>query len=109
MQLKNRKKLFMRKLKAKIEGLGKEATREEIKATVEAFKESNKDRFEEIKEAHAAIKEDMIANRPEKPERPELTEELKVKVDALHSARKEMHEAQKELRENLKDASEGRA
>ena len=93
-------------IKARVEALGKEATREEIKATVEAFKESNKDRFEEIKEAHSAIKEDMIANRPEKPERPELTEELKVKVDALHSARKEMHEAQKELRENLKDASE---
>ena len=33
---------------------------------------------------------------------------LKVKVEALHSARKEMHEAQKELRETLKDASEGR-
>jgi DNA repair exonuclease SbcCD ATPase subunit len=93
-------------IKARVEALGKEATREEIKATVEAFKESNKDRFEEIKEAHSAIKEDMIANRPEKPERPELTEELKVKVDALHSARKEMHEAQKELRETLKDASE---
>jgi polyhydroxyalkanoate synthesis regulator phasin len=93
-------------IKARVEALGKEATREEIKATVEAFKESNKDRFEEIKEAHSAIKEDMIANRPEKPERPELTEELKVKVEALHSARKEMHEAQKELRENLKDASE---
>ena len=93
-------------IKARVEALGNEATQEEIKATVEAFKESNKDRFEEIKEAHSAIKEDMIANRPEKPERPELTEELKVKVEALHSARKEMHEAQKELRETLKDASE---
>ena len=93
-------------IKARVEALGKEATREEIKATVEAFKESNKDRFEEIKEAHAAIKGDINANRPEKPERPELTQELKVKVEALHSARKEMHEAQKELRETLKDASE---
>ena len=105
-QVKESEKALHEEIKAKIEGLGKEATREEIKATVEAFKESNKDRFEEIKEAHAAIKEDINANRPEKPERPELTEELKVKVDALHSARKEMHEAQKELRETLKDASE---
>ena len=103
--IKESEKALHEEIKATIEGLGKEATREEIKATVEAFKESNKDRFEEIKEAHAAIKEDINANRPEKPERPELTEELKVKVEALHSARKEMHEAQKELHKNLKDAS----
>ena len=104
-QVKESEKALHQEIKAKIEGLGKEASREEIKATVEAFKESNKDRIEEIKEAHAAIKGDINANRPEKPERPELTQELKVKVEALHSARKEMHEAQKELHKNLKDAS----
>jgi DNA repair exonuclease SbcCD ATPase subunit len=103
--VKESEKALHKEIKAKIEGLGKEATREEIKATVEAFKENNKNRFEEIKEAHAAIKEDINANRPDKPERPELTEELKVKVEALHSSRKEMHEAQKELHKNLKDAS----
>ena len=98
---KKSEKALHEEIKAKIEGLGKEASREEIKeTTVEAFKESNKDRIEEIKEAHAAIKGDINANRPEKPERPELTQELKVKVEALHSARKEMHEAQKELHKN---------
>ena len=104
-QVKKSEKALQEEIKAKIEGLGKEATREEIKATVEAFKESNKDRVEEIKEAHAAIKEDINGNRPEKPERPELTEDLKAKVDALHAKRKEIHEAEKELRKNLKDAS----
>ena len=92
-------------IKAEVEKLGKEASREEIKTAVEAFKESNKERFDEIKEAHAAIRENLEANRPEKPERPELTEELKAKVEALHAKRKEMHEAQKALHQNLKEAS----
>ena len=103
--VKQLEKVIHTEIKAQIEALGKEATREDIKATVEAFKESNKDRFEEIKEAHSTIKEDMIANRPEKPERPQLTEDLKKEVQDLHAKRKEMHEAQKELHKNLKDAS----
>jgi polyhydroxyalkanoate synthesis regulator phasin len=104
--VKDLEKALHAEIKEKVNELGKDATREQIKATVESFKESNKDRFEEIKEAHTAIRENIEANRPEKPERPELTEELKVKVEALHAKRKEMHEAQKELRETLKDASE---
>ena len=103
--VKELEKAMHSEIKAQVEALGKEATREEIKATVEAFKESNKERFEQIKEAHASIHENLKANRPQKPERPELTEELKTKVEALHAKRKEMHEAQKELHKNLKDAS----
>ena len=103
--VKQLEKAIHTEIKTQVEALGKEATREEIKATVEAFKESNKDRFDEIKEAHAAIKENINVNRPEKPKRPELNEELKAKVDALHAKRKEMHEAQKELHKNLKEAS----
>ena len=103
--VKELEKAIHAEIKVQVNALGKEATREEIKATVESFKESNKARFEEIKEAHAAIRENMEASRPEKPERPELTDDLKVKVDALHAKRKEMHEAQKELHKNLKDAS----
>ena len=103
--VKDLEKALHTEIKEKVNELGKDATREEIKATVESFKESNKDRFEEIKEAHTAIRENIEANRPEKPERPELTEDLKAKVDALHAKRKEMHEAQKELHQNLKEAS----
>ncbi len=68
---------------------------EEVKAQVDA-----------VKESHASIHETIKANRPAKPERPELTEELKAKVDGLHAKRKEMHEAQKELHQNLKEATE---
>jgi chromosome segregation ATPase len=103
--VKDLEKALHTEIKEKVNELGKDATREEIKATVESFKESNKNRFEEIKEAHTAIRENIEANRPEKPERPELTEDLKAKVDALHAKRKEMHEAQKELHQNLKEAS----
>jgi polyhydroxyalkanoate synthesis regulator phasin len=103
--VKDLEKALHAEIKEKVNELGKDATREQIKATVESFKESNKDRFEEIKEAHSAIRENIEANRPEKPQRPQLTEDLKAKVDALHAKRKEMHEAQKELHQNLKEAS----
>jgi polyhydroxyalkanoate synthesis regulator phasin len=103
--VKGLEKALHTEIKEKVNELGKDATREQIKATVESFKESNKDRFEEIKEAHSAIRENIEANRPEKPQRPQLTEDLKAKVDALHAKRKEMHEAQKELHQNLKEAS----
>jgi polyhydroxyalkanoate synthesis regulator phasin len=103
--VKDLEKALHAEIKEKVNELGKDATREQIKATVESFKESNKDRFEEIKEAHTAIRENIEANRPEKPQRPQLTEDLKAKVDALHAKRKEMHEAQKELHQNLKEAS----
>jgi chromosome segregation ATPase len=105
-EVKALEKAIHTEIKSQVDALGKEATREEIKATVEAFKESNQDKFEKIREVHATIKENLNSNRPQKPERPELTEELKAKVNALQTARKEMHEAQKELHETLKDSSE---
>jgi hypothetical protein len=104
--VKGLEKTLHLEIKAEVEKLGKEASREEIKTAVETFKDSNKERFKEIKEAHDAIRENLEANRPEKPQRPELTDDLKEKVETLHAKRKEMHEAQKELHENLKDASQ---
>lgn len=91
---------------AKIKELGKDATKEQIKTAVEAYKEANKDKFEEIKTAHDAIRQDLEAARPPKPQRPELSSELKAKVDVLKEKRKEMEVAQKELHKNLKDATE---
>ena len=104
--VKELEKSLHEEIKAKVEELGKDATREEIKVAVESFKETNKERFEEIKEKHEAIREKMKDSRPVKPERPELSDELKAKVDVLQEKRKEMHEAQKELHQNLKEASE---
>ena len=103
--VKKLEKAIHSEIKEKVNELGKDASKEDIKAAVEAFKESNKEKFAEIKEAHALIHQSLRANRPEKPERPELTEEHKAKVDALNAKRKEMHEAQKELHKNLKEAS----
>lgn len=103
--VKELEKSIHTEMRAKVEELGKDASREEIKTAVEEFKESNKERFEEIKEKHSSIREDMEANRPPKPERPELTAALKSKVDALKAKQKEMHEAQKKLHQNLKDAT----
>lgn len=103
--VKELEKSIHTEMRAKVEELGKDASREEIKSAVEEFKESNKERFEEIKEKHSSIREDMEANRPPKPERPELTAALKSKVDALKAKQKEMHEAQKKLHQNLKDAT----
>ena len=37
----------------KVNELGNDVTREEIKATIDSFKENNQDRFEEIKETQA--------------------------------------------------------
>ena len=71
--VKELEKSIHNEMKAKVEELGKDASREEIKTAVEAFKKSNKERFEEIKEKHSSIRENMEANRPPKPERPELT------------------------------------
>ena len=72
----------------------KEATKEQIKETVEAFKKSNKDRFEEIKNAHAEIRENIEENKPVKPVRPELSDELKAQASNSMCC-KEMQEAQK--------------
>ena len=104
-QVKVLEKSLHSEIKAQVEQLGKEATKEQIKETVEAFKKSNKDRFEEIKNAHAEIRENIEENKPAKPVRPELSDELKAQVEQLHAKRKEMQEAQKVLHQNLKEAS----
>ena len=103
--VKELRKALQEELKAKLNELGNDASREEIKATVESFKENNQDRIEEIKATFASIREQLEAIHPEKPTRPELTNELKAKVHSLQSKRKEMQVASNSLRENLKNAS----
>ena len=103
--VKELRKALQEELKAKLNELGNDASREEIKATVESFKENNQYRIEEIKATFASIREQLEAIHPEKPTRPELTNELKAKVHSLQSKRKEMQVASNSLRENLKNAS----
>jgi len=103
--IKSLEKSLHEDVKAKINELGRDASRSEIKEAVDKFKSENKDRFDEIKNAREQIKEELEANRPKRP-RPELSDELKEKAAELQNSKKEMHEAHKELRETLKNASE---
>ena len=105
-QIKADQKKLHESMKEKLADLGEGATKEEMREAIEAFKQENKEKFEAIKAAHESIRESMEAARPEKPERPELTADLKLKVEALKEKHKELHTARKELHEQLKDASE---
>jgi hypothetical protein len=104
-EIKADQKKLHESMKAKLADLGEGASKEDMREAIEAFKADNKDKFEAIKQAHEAIRESMKAARPQKPERPELTSELKVKVEALKEKHKELHTARKELHEQLKEAS----
>ena len=92
-------------MKAQLAELGNDASKEDMRNAIEAFKADNKDKFEAIKEAHEGIRESMEAARPAKPVRPELTAELKVKVEALKEKHEALHSARKALHDDLKDAS----
>ena len=104
-EIKADQKKLHESMKAKLADLGEGASKEDMREAIEEFKEKNKAKFEAIKTAHESIRESMKAARPQKPERPELTSELKVKVEALKEKHKELHTARKELHEQLKEAS----
>ena len=96
-QVKVLEKSLHSEIKAQVEQLGKEATKEQIKETVEAFKKSNKD-IDSRKLKHTLKSGKILEeNKPAKPVRPELSDELKAQVEQLHAKRKEMQEAQKVL------------
>ena len=92
-------------MKAKLADLGESASKEDMRDAIETFKAENKEKFDAIKQAHEAIRESIESARPEKPERPELNAELKVKVEALKEKHEELHTARKELHKQLKEAS----
>jgi len=104
--IKSQQDALAKEMKTKLDGLKKDgATREEMREAVHAFQKDNKDRLEDIRDAHKAIHDDLKDARPPKPDRPELTAEIKVKVEALKEKQKELHTARKDLHENLKDKS----
>ena len=104
--IKDLQDALAKKMKTKLDGLKKDgATREEMREAVHAFQKDNKVILEDIRERHAGIQQSLKDARPPKPERPELTAEIKVKVEALKEKQKEMHTARKDLHENLKDKS----
>ena len=106
-ELKGKKEALRAELKENISKLGEGATKEEIKEATQAFKQANQDRFDEIKESHEALREDIKEARPHRQERPQLnmSDELKAKVVGLKEKRQEMKQSRQALREELKDAS----
>ena len=87
-------------------GLGKDSSKEDVRAAVEAFREANKDRFAAIKEASEKVHEALKAARPERKKRPEPTPEIKAKIAAVKAVGKKLHESRGNLRKELKDASD---
>jgi len=106
-ELKGKKEALRAELKENISKLGEGATKEEIKEATQAFKQANQDRFDEIKESHESIREDIKEARPHRQERPQLnmSDELNAKDVGLKEKREEMKDSRKALREDLKNAS----
>ena len=86
-------------------GLGKDSSKEDVRAAVEAFRNANKDRFEAIKEASEKVHETLKAARPDRKKRPEPTPEIKAKIAAVKAVGKKLHESRGNLRKELKDAT----
>ena len=87
-------------------GLGKDSSKEDVRAAVEVFREANKDSFDAIKEASEKVHETLKAARPERKKRPEPTPEIKAKIAAVKAVGKKLHESRGNLRKELKDASD---
>jgi hypothetical protein len=104
--IKSQQDAIAKEMKSKLDTLKQEgASKEQMREAIHAFQKDNKDRLEAIKDAHKDIHESLKGARPPKPERPELTAEIKVKVEALKEKQKELYTARKDLHENLKDKS----
>ena len=87
-------------------GLGKDSSKEDVRAAVETFREANKDSFDAIKEASEKVHETLKVARPERKGRPEPTPEIKAKIAAVKAVGKKLHESRGNLRKELKDASD---
>ena len=85
-------------------GLGKESSKEEVRAAVEAFRKANQDRFDAVKAASDKVHESIKASRDRK-KRPELHPQAKEALVAIRSMGKKLHDARTELRKELKESS----
>ena len=75
-----------------------------IKASVEAGETTHDQAKAEIKELLDQNKPEVGAEKPKRPVKPELSDELKEKIAELKTKQKEMNEVKQELREKLKNA-----
>lgn len=93
-------------LKAEINKLGKKPSREAVRKTVEKYRAENKDLIEAQKEIGKDIQEWHKDNRPERPARPEPSEEVKEKILAVKEKEKEMQSIRRDFHETLKESKD---
>ena len=84
----------------------KDPTREQVGEATSAFREDNKDRYESQKGLIVEIRDGLKAIRPERPEKPELSDEAKALREKHSALLKSMSENKKNLRESLSKATE---
>ena len=92
--------------KLKINELGKDASREDIKKLAEKFREDNAELIATQKELGKKIQNWFKDNKPERPKRPEPSEEVKEKIKAVHDKKKVLDVAKRELQEKLKESKD---
>ena len=89
-------------LHEKIKALGKKPSKELVRKTVEQYRNENKELIESQKEIGKTIQEWHKDNRPERPKRPEPSEDVKEKILAVKEKEKEMHSIRQEFHETMK-------
>ena len=102
---RNEQKALREELQKRIDALGENADQETIKATVKAFREENVDRIKAQAEVAKGASIKLKGMKPNRAKRPEPSEQVKAKIEAAKSIRKEVHAASAGLRGDLKDAS----
>ena len=99
---KEAQKTLQEGLKKRLKDLGEKPSREAVRKEVERFKAENKAAIDSQKSLGKDIQDWHKDNRPERPKRPEPSEDVKNKMNAL----KEQQEAFKGVRDAFRQAME---
>ena len=100
--------LLRKELKASLDKLGDDATKEDVRKAAETFRENHAKFIDQAKEMAEDIHKSMEANRPEhgKIDRPAPPAAVKEKADAVRGFHQQLGKARHDLHKALKEASE---
>ena len=106
---KEEKEALNKDLRAAIDDIKKKfkghpVSRAGIKKIIEQFNKENKDRIDAQKALGKEIKEGFKANRPERPVKPEISDEVKVLHGQINEVTKKLTENKKALMNKLQEA-----
>ena len=104
--LKRIQTLLREGLKKELDALDDDATKEEVRKTVQEFQKENASRLEDVRHLSKQIHEWQKENRPTRPKRPEPTAEVKEKIKNVHEKQKDLAKARHTLRGQLHDAKD---